>query len=98
MFTFNGRVISWKSAKHTRIACSSLEAKFITFELAGQEEEWWKSQLAYIPLWGRQPTTISLHCDSYAAIGVAHDSVYNEKNRHIRIFAWVHTDNQSVSM
>ena len=33
----------------------------------------------------RQPTSISLHCDSQAAIGVAHNRVYNGKKRYIRI-------------
>ena len=39
-----------------------------------------------IPLWGKQSTPISVHCDSQAAIGVTHNSVYNtKKKRHIRI-------------
>ena len=38
-----------------------------------------------IPLWGKQSIPISLHCDSQAAIGVVHNSVYNGKKEHIRI-------------
>ena len=38
-----------------------------------------------IPLWGKQSIPISLHCDSQAAIGVAHNIVYNGKKRDIRI-------------
>ena len=38
-----------------------------------------------MPVWGKQETSISLHCDLQAAIGVAHNSVYNGKRRHIRI-------------
>jgi len=34
---------------------------------------------------GKQSTPISLHCHSQAAIGVAQNSVYNGKKRHIRI-------------
>jgi len=38
-----------------------------------------------MPLWGRQPTAISLHSESLAAIRVVHNSVYNGKKRHIHI-------------
>jgi len=62
-----------------------MESEFIALELAGQEVEWLKGLLAYVPLWEKQATLISLHCDLQAAIGVAHNSVYNEKRRHIRV-------------
>ena len=58
-----------------------MESEFIALELAGQEAEWLKSLLTDIPLWAKQSTPISLQ----AAIGVAHNSVYNRKKRHIRI-------------
>ena len=77
--------ISWKSAKYTYIARSTMEAEFIAFQLASQEAEWLRGLLADMPLWGRQHMAISLHCDSQAAIGVAHNSVYNRKKRHICI-------------
>jgi len=32
-----------------------------------------------IPLWEKQSTPIPSHCDSQAAIGVVHNSVYNGK-------------------
>jgi hypothetical protein len=85
VFTLGGGAISWKSAKQTCIARSTMESEFIALELAGQEAEWLKCLLADVPLWGKQATPISLHCDSQAAIGVAHNSVYNGKRRHIRI-------------
>jgi len=53
--------------------------------MAGQEAEWLKGLLADVPLWGKQVTQISLHCDSQATIRVVHNSVYNRKRRHIRI-------------
>lgn len=56
-----------------------MEFEFITLELAGQEAKWLKGLLTDIPLWGKQSTPISLHCDSQAAIGVAHNNVYNGK-------------------
>jgi len=62
-----------------------MESEFIALELAGQEAKRLKGLLADVPLWGKQATPISLHCDSQAAIGVAHNSVYNGKRRHICI-------------
>ncbi|XP_075074780.1 uncharacterized protein LOC142162334 [Nicotiana tabacum] len=52
---------------------------------AGQEAEWLRNLLADMPLWRRQASLVSLHCDSQAAIGIAKNIVYNEKRRHIRI-------------
>jgi len=62
-----------------------MEYEFIALKLAGQEAEWIKGLLADVPLWGKQETPISIHCDSRAAIGVAHNNVYNGKRRHICI-------------
>ena len=61
-----------------------MESESIALELAGQEAEWPKGLLTDIPLWGKQSTRISLHCDLQAAIGVAHNNIYNGKKRHIR--------------
>jgi len=35
VFTLGGGTISWKSAKQTRIAYSTMESEFIALELAG---------------------------------------------------------------
>ena len=42
------------------ITCATMEAKFIAFELARQEAECLKGPLVDMPLWGRQPMTISI--------------------------------------
>jgi len=85
VFTLGGGAISWKSAKQTCLAQSTMESEFIAHELVGQEVEWLKSLLVDIPLWGRPTPTVSLHCDSQAAIGVANNNAYNGKKRHIRV-------------
>ena len=60
--------ISWKSSKQTYIERSTIESEFIALELASQEAEWLRNLLADMPLWGRQASQVSLHCDSQAAI------------------------------
>ncbi|KAF3628742.1 hypothetical protein FXO38_28084 [Capsicum annuum] len=77
--------ISWKSSKQTCIACSTMKSEFITVKLTGQEAEWLRNLLTDVPLWGRQVSPVSLHCDSQATIEIAKNSVYNSKKRHIRI-------------
>ena len=46
MFTLGREAILWKSAKQTCMTRSTMEAKFITLELVGQEAEWLKGLLA----------------------------------------------------
>ena len=48
VFILGGRAISWKSAKQTIIAKSTMESEFIALELVGGEAEWLKNLLANI--------------------------------------------------
>ncbi|KAL0367584.1 UNVERIFIED_CONTAM: Retrovirus-related Pol polyprotein from transposon TNT 1-94 [Sesamum radiatum] len=84
VFTLGGGAISWKSAKKTCIARSIMESEFIALDLAGQEAEWLRNLVGDVPLWGSY-VSVSLHCDSQAAIGIAKNYAYNSKRRHIRI-------------
>ncbi|KAL0537256.1 hypothetical protein IC582_026232 [Cucumis melo] len=52
IFLLGGRAISWKSAKQTCIARSTMESEFIALEFAGQEAEWIKNLLGDVSLWG----------------------------------------------
>ncbi|XP_074301242.1 secreted RxLR effector protein 161-like [Silene latifolia] len=79
VFTLGGGAISWKSAKQTCIASSTMESEFIALELAGQEADWLRNLLADVPLWGGQVAPVSLLCDCKAAISVAKNNVYNGK-------------------
>lgn len=85
VFTLNGSVVSWKSAKQTCIARSTMEVEFIALDLPTHEVDWLRNLPADIPLWGRPTPSVSVHHDSQAAIGVANNSVYNGKKRHIRV-------------
>ncbi|KAL0367008.1 UNVERIFIED_CONTAM: hypothetical protein Sradi_3590900 [Sesamum radiatum] len=75
-----GEEISWKSAKQTCIARSTMESEFIALELAGQEAEWLRNLVGDVPLWGSS-VPVSLHCDSQAAIGIAKNYAYNGKKK-----------------
>ncbi|XP_074302865.1 uncharacterized protein LOC141637055 [Silene latifolia] len=50
VFTLGGGAISWKSAKQTCIASSTMESEFIALELAGQEADWLRNLLADVSI------------------------------------------------
>ncbi|XP_047249923.1 uncharacterized protein LOC124885716 [Capsicum annuum] len=68
--TINKGAISWKSSKQTYIARSIMESEFVVLKLAGQEAEWLRNLLTDVPLWERQMSLVSLHCDSQTTIGI----------------------------
>ena len=85
VFTLGGGTVFWKSSKQTCKARSTMESEFVALEMAGIEAEWLRTLLADIPLWTKPTTSISLHCDSQAAIGRAKNKLYNGKQRHMRL-------------
>ncbi|GAA0147020.1 transmembrane signal receptor [Lithospermum erythrorhizon] len=66
VFTLGGASISWKSAKKTCIARSTMEYEFIALELADQEADWLRNLLTDMPMWEKHGTPVFLHCDSDA--------------------------------
>ncbi|KAK6151926.1 hypothetical protein DH2020_014561 [Rehmannia glutinosa] len=84
IFTLGGGAITWKSAKQTIIAKSTMESEFVALELAGNEAEWLKNFLEIFH--GFKTNTFdSMHCDCQAAIAIAKNKTFNGKNRHIRL-------------
>ena len=84
-FILGGSAVSWKSAKQTCITQSTMEAEFIALENISSEAEWLRNLLAYIPLWTRPTPSVSMCCDSQAAIVKAKSKIFNGKNMHIRL-------------
>ena len=83
VFILGGSVVSWKSAKQTRITRSTMEAEFIALEKASFEVEWLRNLLANIPLWTRPAPSASMRYDSQATIAKAKSKIFNGKNKHI---------------
>ncbi|KAL6345701.1 hypothetical protein AAG906_017440 [Vitis piasezkii] len=74
VFILGGSLVSWKSAKQTYIARSTMEAEFIALE-----------KITDIPLWTRLAPSVSMRCDSQATIAKAKSKIFNGKNKHIRL-------------
>ena len=85
VFTLGGGAISWKSSKQTCITRSTMEAEFIALEKASSEVEWRRNLLSDISLCTRPALSVSMCCDSQAAIAKTKSKMFNEKNRHIRL-------------
>nr|XP_009771230.1 PREDICTED: uncharacterized protein LOC104221792 [Nicotiana sylvestris] len=77
VFTLGGGTISWKSAKQTIIARSTMKSEFVALELAGSEAEWLRNFLANIPLIKDVLPHVTMHCDCQAAIAIAKNKSYN---------------------
>ncbi|RVW14337.1 Retrovirus-related Pol polyprotein from transposon TNT 1-94 [Vitis vinifera] len=58
----------WKSTKQTCITWSTMEAEFIALEKASSEAEWLRNLLADIHLWTKPTLSVSMRCDSQAAM------------------------------
>ena len=85
VFTLSGGAVTWRSARQTIIARSTMESEFVALEMAGSEVEWLKNFLANISL-GMKPTpSISIHCECQLAIAIAKNKTYNGKNKHIKL-------------
>ncbi|KAJ9552550.1 LOW QUALITY PROTEIN: hypothetical protein OSB04_016595 [Centaurea solstitialis] len=84
VFTLGGASISWKSSKQIVNTWSTMEVEFVALDKAAEEAECLKSFLEGIPLWPKPITTVSIHCDSMAALTRAKNQIYNDKSRHIR--------------
>ena len=71
VFTLGGGAITWRSARQTIIARSTMESEFVALEMAGNKAEWLKNFLANIPL-GMKPTpSVSIHCNCQSTIAIA---------------------------
>ncbi|KAL6311728.1 hypothetical protein AAG906_020723 [Vitis piasezkii] len=57
--------------------------EFIALEKASSEVEWLRNLLANIPLSTRPTLSMSMHCDSQAAITKAKSKIFNGKNMYI---------------
>ena len=62
-----------------------MESEFVALEKVGTEAEWLRNLLANIPKWDKPLPSISLRCDSQAAIACARNKIYNGKKRHIHL-------------
>ena len=76
VFTLGGGIVAL-------IATYTMEQEFIALKSVGKEAEWLKNFLSGIPLGMQSTPSVSMHCDSQAAISITKNKAFNRKNRHI---------------
>ena len=62
-----------------------MKAKFIALDKASSEAKWRRNLLVDIPLWTRIAPSMSMSCDSQAAIAKSKSKMFNGKNMNIRL-------------
>ena len=62
-----------------------MKAMFIALDKASSEAKWLRNLPANIPFWKRIAPSVSMSCDSQAAIAKSKRKMFNGKNMHIRL-------------
>ncbi|XP_028107019.1 uncharacterized protein LOC114306062 [Camellia sinensis] len=76
-------LISWKSKKQTIVARSTAEAEYRAMAHATAEIVWLRNLLFELGVPQSSPT--SLYCDNRSAIQIAHNTVFHERTKHIKL-------------
>ena len=82
-------MISWFSRKHTNIALSTAEAKYIVSFSAYSEAVWLQKMLS--GLFNAEIDATDILCDNQSCIKMTENLVFHDKSKHIEIkyhFIW----------
>jgi len=75
VFTLGSGTITWRSAKQTIIARSTMESELFALEMTGSEAEWLKNFLINILLRMKPTPSVSIHCDCQSTIVIAKNNL-----------------------
>jgi len=76
-------LISWKSKKQSIVSQSSTEAEYCVMASTTKEIVWLSWLLADMRISFSHPTP--MYCDNQSSIQIAHNSVFHERTKHIKI-------------
>jgi len=76
-------LISWNSKKHSIVSQSSTEAEYRAIASTTKEIVWLRWLLADMRVFFSHPTP--MYCDNQSSIQIAHNSVFQERTKHIEI-------------
>jgi len=76
-------LISWKSKKQSIVSQSSTEAEYRAMASTTKEIVWLRWLLADMGISFSHPTL--MYCDNQSSILIAHNSVFHERTKHIKI-------------
>ena len=78
-----GNLVSWKSKKQEVVSCSSVKSEYRAMTRSVCEIMWLHQLLMEIGI--ETPFPTKLWCDNQVALHIAFNSVFHERNKHIKI-------------
>ncbi|RVW83861.1 Retrovirus-related Pol polyprotein from transposon TNT 1-94 [Vitis vinifera] len=85
VFMLAGGAISWRSAKQTLIATSTMEAEFVSCFEASSHGVWLKSFISGLRVVDSISRPLKIYCDNSAAVFMAKNNKSSSRNKHIDI-------------
>ena len=85
IFMMAGGAVSWRSAKKTLIATSTMEAEFVSCFEATLHGVWLKSFISGLRIMDSISKPLRMYCDNSAAIFMAKNNKSGSLNKHIDI-------------
>ena len=83
-FTLGGGAISWRSAKQSCIAYSTMEAEYVAACEAAKEAVWLKKFLFDLGVVRMEQVPITLFCDNSGAVAQSKDPWNHKKGKHMK--------------
>ena len=85
IFMFANEAISWRSAKQTLIAISTMEAKFVSCFEATSHGVWLKSVIVGLRVVDSISRPLRIYCDNSAAVLMTRNNKSGSQSKHIDI-------------
>jgi hypothetical protein len=85
IFMLAGGAVSWKSAKQTLIATSTVEAEFVSCFEATSHGVWMKSFISGLKIVDSISRPLKMYCDSSAAVFMAKNNKSGSRSKHVDI-------------
>ena len=85
IFMMVGGAVSWRSAKHTLIATSIMEAEFVSYFEATLHGVWLKSFISRLRIMDSISKPLRIYCDNSATVFMAKNNKSGSRNKHIDI-------------
>ncbi|XP_057965478.1 secreted RxLR effector protein 161-like [Malania oleifera] len=82
-FLFGTSLISWRSKKQTLVACYNTEVEYCALVDTTSELLWLQWLLKDLRVFTSSATP--LYCDNQSVIHIAHNDVFHEQTKHIKI-------------
>ena len=85
VFMLAGAAVSWRSAKQTLTATSTMEAEFVSCFEATSHGVWMKSFISGLRVMDSISRPLRIYCDNSAAVFMAKNNKSGSRNKHIDI-------------